>query len=716
MGLEIKKKLAAVKENKGIVKEQIKKKGKLFFFIGAILAAIVIVLNVIQVGVVTKMARDAIEKESHSTYKTVVSQSRGMIENKLETYFAELNYYAKNDIILEEDSDVIWEWLKQQPEKREGIFDYIGWCDKDGKFRTDINTTSTISDRDYWQAIMLNGADVFIDDPVLARSSGKVVVHICKAAKVNGKTIGFFCGVVAAEHMNKFLDGMEMKTAGTAVLFDSKGGIMATTGDKNAFAESLEKLKEKNLDDYNEIEQTFGSDQPASFGIKDARGKGQWVISEPLNYAPWSFAVFLNESKIYSTAYLVAKILSVSGTLIIALIIVITASILFWSLKPLAVVEKTIRGIASGDADLTKRIEINANNEIGGVVEGFNQFAEKLQTIIATMKTSKDSLVDAGRLLTDSTSDTSAAITQIIANIESMGHNVTMQTDSVHQTAGAVNEIASNIESLNRMIESQTTSVSQASAAVEQMIGNINSVNTSVRKMAEAFDELEQKAQTGVQKQNDVNAKISEIETESQALQEANTVISGIAEQTNLLAMNAAIEAAHAGEAGKGFSVVADEIRKLSEDSSSQSQTIGTQLSRITATIEEIVLASQIAADAFTEVCTGIDTTNNLVTEITNAMAEQNEGSKQISIALQTVNDTSNEVKTASFEMSEGNKAILTEVKALQDATFSIKDGMDEMSAGARKINETGAALSDISRQMDSSIQQIGEQVDQFKV
>ncbi|MBR6914641.1 MAG: hypothetical protein IKN34_12720, partial [Treponema sp.] len=105
MGFEIKKKLAAVKESKGIAKEQIKKKGKLFFFIGAILAAIVIVLNVIQVGVVTQMARNAIEKESHSTYKTVVSQSRGMIENKLETYFAELNYYAKNDIILEEDSD-----------------------------------------------------------------------------------------------------------------------------------------------------------------------------------------------------------------------------------------------------------------------------------------------------------------------------------------------------------------------------------------------------------------------------------------------------------------------------------------------------------------------------------------------------------------------------------------------------------------------------------
>ncbi len=80
------------------------------------------------------------------------------------------------------------------------------------------------------------------------------------------------------------------------------------------------------------------------------------------------------------------------------------------------------------------------------------------------------------------------------------------------------------------------------------------------------------------------------------------------------------------------------------------------------------------------------------------------------------MNDTSDEVKTASFEMAEGNKAILDEIKVLQEATFSIKDGMDEMSSGARRINETGAALSELSRQMDESINNIGVQVDKFKV
>ncbi|MBQ5998234.1 MAG: cache domain-containing protein [Treponema sp.] len=403
--------------------------------------------------------------------------------------------------------------------------------------------------------------------------------------------------------------------------------------------------------------------------------------------------------------------------IVLVVILVIIATLFLRSLlKPLIGVKVTLEDISSGDADLTKRIEQNSDDEIGDVVNGFNKFAGKLQHIIGDVKTSKDDLLVAGEDLSSATQDTASSITEIIANIESMKNQIGAQNQSVSSTAGAVNEIASNIESLERMIESQSAGVTQASAAVEEMIGNITSVNSSVEKMAISFDELRANSQTGISKQQAVNERISQIESQSQMLQDANVAIASIAAQTNLLAMNAAIEAAHAGEAGKGFAVVADEIRKLSETSTAQSKTIGDQLNNIKESINDVVSASSESSIAFEAVSRKLEETDALVIHIKSAMEEQNEGSKQITEALHSMNDSTVEVRNASSEMQEGNQMILEEVKQLQNATTQMTQSMEEMSVGARKINETGAALTNVSNQMKDSIGKIGVQVDQFKV
>ena len=97
-------------------------------------------------------------------------------------------------------------------------------------------------------------------------------------------------------------------------------------------------------------------------------------------------------------------------------------------------------------------------------------------------------------------------------------------------------------------------------------------------------------------------------------------------------------------------------------------------------------------------------------------MQEQQEGSHQIVDALKIMNDITSEVKSASHEMAIGNQQILTEINNLQDATLVIKGGMDEMSVGAKEMNNTGSLLSNISTKVSESINNIGNQIDQFQV
>ena len=695
---------------------KMKKEKHLLTRILLIVAATILIINTFQVIFIAERTKKITNQQIESDYTDLTKSYASQVVLKLSEYKTALDFYINSDAAQTGDTEEIVDWLRTTTSKRNKIFDYVAWADETGKFQTDNGNETFVTQRDYYQAIVKNGADDFIDNPVTSLTTGKTIIHVCRAVKHGGKNIGFFTGIVSMETINKLVKDITVGETGIATLFSGNGKVISTSGDLDEM-ETLAADKANN-DVKNHIQTNSTSEYAGHFWNRNPHGHKQFNIFSGISGTQWSLVIMIEGAQIFRIANEIIPYMGIAATILGVTLILVLSLCIVSIMKPLGVVEKTLQDISSGNADLSKRISVktNADNEIGRLASGFNTFAEKLQHIIIAMKQTKTELVAAGTKLNDSTEDTAASITQIIANIESMTGNIGTQSESVAQTASAVNQIASNIESLNKMIENQSASVTEASAAVEEMIGNINSVNNSVTKMAEEFNQLEQKAADGVQKQDDVNARIQVIETESQALQEANTVISNIAEQTNLLAMNAAIEAAHAGEAGKGFSVVADEIRKLSETSSSQSKTIGEQLKKITDSIQKMVTASQEAGISFSSVSSGINMTNNLVQEIKNAMQEQGEGSKQISIALNCMNDSTSEVRTASSEMSEGNKTILEEIKVLQNATLSMKEGMEEMNIGAKKINETGSNLSSISENMKSSITKIGDEVDQFQV
>lgn len=685
------------------------KKGKLSTSIGIQTSLIIMFLVAIQLVVIVHLTRKNLLEDAYSDYSELARSYSSEISSVLEKSKVGMDVYVNADVCRTGNAAEIVSWLQSHAYLRRPWFDYVAFVDQDGNFKSDIGTHTVVTDRDYFKAIMQNGADSFIDNPSPSKVSGKLVIHINRALKLDGKTIGFFSGVTTSERLSRFVENRELGNAGVSALVSGTGLMIASSGDSNAVQEFFATEDAKKI--------LSSSSESGSGIINTASGK-YYLFYSIVEGTDWRNCIVVSETEVLGAFRKIVSIIIISNFVIGIAVISGVVFNLIRKTKPLIVLEQSINKIASGNADLTKRIELKkkSNDEIGGIIVSFNTFMEKLQNIIIVIKQLKDELLKVDSDLGAGTQDTATSISQIISNIKNVENCINRNSESVNQTTTVLDKISIGIDNLNNMIESQSACVTEASAAVEQMIGNINSVNSSVGKMASSFESLEQKSSEGVRKQDDVNSRILVIASESQSLQEANAVISSIAEQTNLLAMNAAIEAAHAGEAGKGFSVVADEIRKLSETSSEQSKTIGDQLQKITDGIEEIVSASKIASETFSSVSNEMIETNNLVLQIKNAMQEQGEGSRQISLALTQMNDSTVQVRESSKQMSEGGKSILNGIKALQDSTLSMKQGMGEMSVGARKINETGNALSGISNLMAQSIKKLGDEVDLFKV
>ena len=558
-----------------------------------------------------------------------------------------------------------------------------------------------------WFTVPKENFKPVIIDPYVDESTNAMVTSVATPVYDNNTFKGVIGIDILLEQVNTMVNRVRLSEKGISFLLDKDGKYITNPDSKKI-------LKDNFYNDYQVLAQ-YKNKYNSSEVLLDA-GDGYYFAVRPIdNTNGWTLVSIGRTKELFKdllrniNVIVIMAIISILVSLAIAFIFALRI------VNPIKKVDSAVNEIASGNADLTQRINVDSNDEIGNLEKGFNKFIEKLQKIISQIQGSKKELGTVEDTLVSSISEASSSITEIISNIESVGSQVGNQVNAVSQTSAAVTEIAENISSLEMMIQNQSEGVSNASSAVEEMIGNIQSVNQSVEIMSQSFSQLEVTSRNGIDQQRFVDEQISEVSKQSKSLQDANTAIADIASQTNLLAMNAAIEAAHAGEFGKGFAVVADEIRKLSETSSEQSKKISAELHKIVDTINNVVEASAKSTESFGEVSNLIAETDNLVKQINSAMEEQQVGSRQILDSLSIMNNSTSEVKTASHEMKEGNEMILKEIQNLQNTTLVIKQSMNEMAVGAKHMNDTSSALSNISAQVSDAIGKIGQQIDLFK-
>ncbi|MFH1157110.1 MAG: methyl-accepting chemotaxis protein [Pseudomonadota bacterium] len=335
---------------------------------------------------------------------------------------------------------------------------------------------------------------------------------------------------------------------------------------------------------------------------------------------------------------------------------------------PVKRVAGSIKDIAEGEGDLTRRIEVRSVDEIGDLSMWFNNFIKKLEVIIGDVKHNAETV-----------NGSSAELSELSGHMAKGSESMTEKAQGV---AAAAEEMSANINSVAAACEQAATNISTVSAATEEINASIGEIARSSEKGRSVTEEAVQKTRSASERMDELGRAASEISKVTEAISE-------ISEQTNLLALNATIEAARAGEAGKGFAVVASEIKALAKQTADATDDIRQRIEAIqgatSATIGEIETVAKV-----------IQNVNDIVSTIAAAVEEQSATSREISENMGQASQGLQEVNGNLAQSSQVAGDIARDIADVSHIAGEISNSSSQVNMSADTMSELSMKLHDL--------------------
>ncbi|MGW5952578.1 methyl-accepting chemotaxis protein [Bacillus mycoides] len=373
-------------------------------------------------------------------------------------------------------------------------------------------------------------------------------------------------------------------------------------------------------------------------------------------------------------------------------ICIVVAIILAWwfsgkLVKPIQQIDTKLKELSSQEGDLTARLQVNSNDEIGAIATSFNKMLENLQHIINRVQKTSVEVQNASENMLEKTNTSLDATIKVQSSMSNLNASIQSQTSSMEESSTAMDDMALSVQ---RIAES-ASSVAELAVTTSE---HANDGNTVIQKSITQMTTIHEAV-------NATSEVVERLITHTKYIDTAVQSISNIAEQTNLLALNASIEAARAGEQGKGFAVVADEVRKLAE----QSKTAATDINQLLHQIQnDTETASSMMSQGRSEAFEGINVIREAGSSFTTIVGQVNKVSTQI----QDISATAEEMAASAEEMN----ASLNNITSISNEVSS-ETAATAQSAGKKVLVMNEMTLT--AKQMKQTVEELDQLVSHFK-